>query len=101
MPPPPQTLARSAADLSLSCAELAANGGQLLTFFGADERDSAGEFALYAVFLDRQGQTLAHVIREAVDEYLAEGPDPETALRETFGSLPDLRVPSRDEWDRG
>jgi hypothetical protein len=49
----------------------------------------------------RQGRTLAHVIREAVDEYLAEGPDPDEALHETFGSLPDLEVPSRDEWDRG
>jgi Ni,Fe-hydrogenase III large subunit/Ni,Fe-hydrogenase III component G len=59
MSPPPRTLARSAADLPESCAELAASGGQLLTFFGADERASAGEFALYAVFLDRAGQTLA------------------------------------------
>lgn len=48
----------------------------------------------------RQGRTLAHVIREAVDEYLAETPDVQEALRETFGSLPDLTVPSRDEWDR-
>lgn len=49
----------------------------------------------------RQGQTLAHVIREAVDEYLAEAPDADQAMQETFGTLPDLTVPSRDEWDRG
>jgi hypothetical protein len=49
----------------------------------------------------RQGRTLAHIIREAVDEYLADAPDVEEALRETYGSVPDLSVPSRDEWDRG
>jgi predicted DNA-binding protein len=48
-----------------------------------------------------QGWTLAHVIREAVDEYLADPPDAEEALNATFGSLPDLTVASRDEWDRG
>jgi ribosome maturation protein Sdo1 len=49
---------------------------------------------------EREGRTLAHVIREAVDEYLDDAPDPDEALRETFGSLPDLSVPSRDEWQR-
>ncbi len=50
----------------------------------------------------REGKTLAALIREAVDAYLARsGPDPERALASTFGALPDLEVPSRDEWDRG
>ena len=61
-PPPPQTVAVAAANLPESCAELAASGGQLLTFFGADERDSAGEFALYTAFLFRDGRTLATLV---------------------------------------
>jgi predicted transcriptional regulator len=57
--------------------------------------------------LDRIAQSadrsLASVIREAVDGYL-ETRAPEggaDALDSTFGALPDLHVPSRDEWDRG
>ncbi|MGH9269391.1 MAG: hypothetical protein ACRD0D_14600 [Acidimicrobiales bacterium] len=44
---------------------------------------------------------MAQLVREAVDAYL-EGriSDPEESLAATFGSLPDLVVPSRDEWDR-
>lgn len=50
----------------------------------------------------REGKALAEMVREAVDEYLAHTPtDPRAALDETFGSLPNLDVPSRDEWDRG
>lgn len=50
----------------------------------------------------RTGRSLAAVIREAVDAYLAEEEiDPATALDATFGSLPSLRVRSRREWDRG
>jgi predicted DNA-binding protein len=50
----------------------------------------------------REGKTLARLIREAVDHYLEEEPtDAQTALKSTFGSLPDLEVPSREEWDRG
>lgn len=48
----------------------------------------------------REGRTLAHVIREAVDVYLAEEPDLETVLDDTFGSMPDLEVPSRQGWAR-
>jgi predicted DNA-binding protein len=48
-----------------------------------------------------EGRSMASLIREAVDEYLAEAPDQEAALDGTFGSLPDLIAPSRDEWDRG
>jgi predicted DNA-binding protein len=48
------------------------------------------------------GTSMAHVIREAVDAYLADSePDARAALDETFGTLPDLELPSRDEWDRG
>jgi hypothetical protein len=48
------------------------------------------------------GTSMAHVIREAVDAYLADSePDAQAALDETFATLPDLEVPSRDEWNRG
>ena len=55
------------------------------------------------------GRTLAEVVRAALDEYLAaHGPAAEEARRrktqqvldETFGSMPDLEVPPREEWDR-
>lgn len=42
------------------------------------------------------------MIREAVDAYLADDrPDTAAALGETFGTLPELELPSRDEWDIG
>ncbi len=47
-----------------------------------------------------RGLSLASVIREAVDLYLAKAPtDAATALKGTFGAAPDATVPSRDEWD--
>jgi hypothetical protein len=50
----------------------------------------------------REGKPLAALIREAVDAYLADsGPGPDQVLQATFGALPDLEVPSRDEWRRG
>lgn len=50
----------------------------------------------------RERKTLAELIREAVDAYLAgSAGDPDEALEATFGSIPDLEVPSRGEWDRG
>jgi Mlc titration factor MtfA (ptsG expression regulator) len=50
----------------------------------------------------REGKTLAAVVREAVDAYIAqEPPELDVVLDETFGSMPDLDVPPRDEWDRG
>ncbi len=50
----------------------------------------------------REGRSLADVIREAVDAYLLDaGPGSRRALDATFGALPDLEVPARDEWDRG
>lgn len=48
----------------------------------------------------RTGAPLARMIREAVDVYLADDrPDADAALDETYGTLPSLEVPSRDEWD--
>lgn len=51
----------------------------------------------------REGKTLAEVVREALDAHLGEhaGETLEEALAATAGALPDLEVPSRDEWDRG
>jgi hypothetical protein len=49
----------------------------------------------------RTGAPMARMIREAVDAYLADDrPDVQAALDDTFGTLPDLTVPGRDEWDR-
>ena len=50
----------------------------------------------------RTGAPLARMIREAVDAYLAaDRPDVDAALDESFGTLPDLELPSRDEWSCG
>ena len=48
----------------------------------------------------RERGTLAVIVRQAVDAYLTDrSVDPATALNSTFGALPNLEVPSRDEWD--
>lgn len=44
---------------------------------------------------------MAEIIRRAVDGYLDEQTDPSAALSATFGSVPELEVPARDEWGRG
>lgn len=50
----------------------------------------------------RTGAPMARLIREAVEIYLAEDHvDVDAALDETFGTLPDLEPPSRNEWERG
>jgi hypothetical protein len=51
----------------------------------------------------REGKSLAQVIREAVDIHVAKSSRERTqaVLDATYGSMPDLEVPSRDEWDRG
>jgi Arc/MetJ-type ribon-helix-helix transcriptional regulator len=55
------------------------------------------------------GRSLAEVIRTALDEYLATHgqeakerrlAEMQRARDETFGSIPDLEVPPRDDWDR-
>lgn len=48
----------------------------------------------------REGRPMASLVREALDAYLADVPDADAALEATFGVLPDLEVPGRDEWDR-
>jgi len=49
----------------------------------------------------RERRTLAELVREAVDAYLADrSVDPARALDSTFGALPRLEVPSRNEWER-
>ena len=49
----------------------------------------------------RKGRKMAEMVREAVDSYLVgSGTDLAAALETTFGTMPDLAVPSRDEWDR-
>jgi Arc/MetJ-type ribon-helix-helix transcriptional regulator len=47
----------------------------------------------------RRGGTLAEVIRDAVDAYLDDAaPDANHALERTFGALPQLETPPRDQW---
>jgi hypothetical protein len=49
----------------------------------------------------RTGAPMARMIREAVDAYLVDDrPDVEAILEETFGTLPELELPDRTEWDR-
>lgn len=63
---------------------------------------TAEQRARLAELARSQGTSLAALIRQAVDQFLAEeGPDPMTALAATFATMPDLEVPDRDEWDRG
>lgn len=64
-------------------------------YLTADQRERLDELGR------RQGRPMAELIREAVDAYLEAGPDPAESLRSTFGSIPDLTVPPRDEWARG
>ncbi len=48
-----------------------------------------------------KGVTMAQLIRDAVDEYLDDEPDPDTALSSTFGADPAASAPPRDTWQRG
>ena len=46
-----------------------------------------------------RGLSLASVVREAIDLYIANTPvDPTTALERTFGAAPKAQVPGRDDW---
>ncbi len=49
---------------------------------------------------ERSGRTLAQLIREAVDVYLTNGDGVEPALEATFGAMPGLQLPAREEWER-
>lgn len=50
----------------------------------------------------RTGATLARMIREAVDAYLIEdAPSLAAALDDTYGSLPELELASRDDRNGG
>lgn len=52
--------------------------------------------------MQREHKSLAQIVREALERYLdSSAPNAETALASTFGTMPELTVPSRDEWDRG
>ena len=49
---------------------------------------------------DSRNSSLATVVREAVDLYIAQAPvDPTTALDDTFGAAPDASFPGRGEWE--
>jgi len=49
----------------------------------------------------RRGGSLAELIREAVDAYLAAaGPGAVEALERTFGASPDFTAPPREEWSK-
>jgi hypothetical protein len=52
--------------------------------------------------VEAEGVSLAEVVRRALDSYLSAAiPDPRGTLDHTFGALPDIEAPNRDEWDRG
>lgn len=52
--------------------------------------------------MHRDHTTLAQIVRQALAAYLADQhPDADAALASTFGSMPDLSAPSREEWERG
>ena len=51
---------------------------------------------------DQRGLSMAEVVRQALDAYLDDqAPDADTALRLTFGTVPDAQAPDRGEWERG
>lgn len=51
---------------------------------------------------DAQEPRGAGAVDEAVDLYLEQQrSDPGAVLEATFGALPPLQIPSRDEWDDG
>jgi len=49
----------------------------------------------------REGRTLADLIREAVDQFLATRTSRQEALKSTLGTHPEFEIPDRNEWDRG
>jgi len=62
-------------------------------YLTGEQRDRLDELAR------RRGGSLAELIREAVDAYLAAlGPGVAEALERTFGASPDFEAPPRQEW---
>lgn len=50
--------------------------------------------------VEREGASLAELIRDAVDEYLGARPvGIDEALRDTFGAVPEAEIPDRAEWE--
>lgn len=50
------------------------------------------------------GTSKSQLIRAAIDAFLRREREPsalDQSLKETAGALPDLIVPTREEWDRG
>jgi hypothetical protein len=63
---------------------------------------TAGQRARLDELREREGKSLAQLVREALDAYMIERlPDPSDALDRTFGAAPTFTTPNRDEWDRG
>jgi ribbon-helix-helix CopG family protein len=52
--------------------------------------------------MDASGESLAEIVRKALDQYLAEqSENAAAALAGTFGVDPEAKAPDRDEWNRG
>ena len=51
---------------------------------------------------EREGKTLAQVVRDAIDAYVAAPSRDSFAaiLQATYGAAPDFEAPSRAEWER-
>lgn len=50
------------------------------------------------------GVTKSALIRMAIDRFLSRDPSPTdlaAVLNDTYGALPGITAPDRDEWDRG
>ena len=62
---------------------------------------TADQRAAIDALMEREGKSLALIVREALDQYLAPPKsDLGAALDAAFGALPDLEVPPRSEWNR-
>jgi len=64
---------------------------------------TTGQRARIDELAEREGKTLAQIVRDAVDAYIAEPSRDslEAILRATYGAAPDFEAPARAEWDRG
>jgi len=67
-------------------------------YLSDEQRESLNRLA------ERHQVSLAEVVRRAIDAYLGRTEprlDRDEVLARTGGSLPELAVPPRSEWDRG